>query len=231
MTAIRVLLVDDHPVVRKGMRAMLEIESAIEVVGECSNGQEALAQYETLRPEVVLMDLVMPVMDGVEAIRQIRAAHPEARILVLTSFSSDDKVFAAIHAGAAGYLLKDSDPDDLLRAIEQVQRGESSLHPTIARKLLNELVQPVQSKPSSDEALTEREQEVLTYVAQGLNNQEIAEKMVVSKATVHSHVSRILSKLQLDSRTQAALYAIRAGYITVAPDAPPARNARSQPKG
>ena len=216
MEKIRVLLVDDHPVVRRGMAAMLGTETDIEVVGECSNGQEAVDRYPALQPDVVLMDLVMPVMDGVEAIRRLLAMDSRARILVLTSFTSDDKVFAAINAGAAGYLLKDSDPEDLIRAIHQVHRGESSLHPAIARKLLAELSQPPAPKEKGDE-LTEREKEVLTYIAQGLSNQEIAEKLVVSRATLHTHVSRILAKLQLDSRTQAALYAIREGYITINP--------------
>ncbi len=213
METIRILLADDHPVVRKGIRAMLESEEGMEVVGECADGGQAVRQYAALRPDVTLMDLVMPQMDGIEAIRRILEVDPSARILVLTSFSTDDKVFAALHAGAAGYLLKDSDPDDLLRAIRQVYRGESSLHPAVARKLLSEMTQP--RPPAESDPLTEREKEVLALVAQGLSNQEIAEKMVVSKATVHSHVSRILAKLQLDSRTQAALYAIQKGYITL----------------
>lgn len=213
MEMIRILLVDDHPVVRKGIRAMLESEEGMEVVGECADGGQAVRQYAALRPDVTLMDLVMPQMDGIEAIRRILEVDPSARILVLTSFSTDDKVFAALHAGAAGYLLKDSDPDDLLRAIRQVYRGESSLHPAVARKLLSEMIQP--RPPAESDPLTEREKEVLALVAQGFSNQEIAEKMVVSKATVHSHVSRILAKLQLDSRTQAALYAIQKGYITL----------------
>ncbi len=213
METIRILLADDHPVVRKGIRAMLESEEGMEVVGECADGGQAVRQYAALRPDVTLMDLVMPQVDGIEAIRRILEVDPSARILVLTSFSTDDKVFAALHAGAAGYLLKDSDPDDLLRAIRQVYRGESSLHPAVARKLLSEMTQP--RPPAESDPLTEREKEVLALVAQGLSNQEIAEKMVVSKATVHSHVSRILAKLQLDSRTQAALYAIQKGYITL----------------
>lgn len=214
MAKIRILIVDDHPVVRKGMRAMLETEPDLEVVGEGKNGVEAVDLFRQTHPDVLLLDLVMPQMDGIEAIQQIRAADPGARILVLTSFTSNDKVFAAIKAGAAGYMLKDSDPDDLLRAIHQVHRGESSLHPAIAHKLLAEMAHPAEAK-SATEALTEREKEVLTYLAQGLSNNQIAEKMVVSRATVHTHVNRILSKLQLDSRTQAALYAIRSGYITI----------------
>jgi len=218
MTGIRILLVDDHPVVRKGIRAMLDTVDEMEVVGECANGREAVQAYESLLPEVVLMDLVMPVMDGVEAIQAIRAKHPRARILVLTSFTTDDKVFAAINAGASGYLLKDSDPEDLVRAIFQVQRGESSLHPAIARRLLAELSHTTAAEKPRVEQLTEREKEVLAYLAQGLTNQEIAEKLVVSRATVHSHVSRILGKLNLDSRTQAALYAVREGYVTLPAD-------------
>lgn len=214
MQKIRILIVDDHPVVRKGMRAMLESEPDLEITGEAKNGAEALEQYKAARPDVILMDLVMPVMDGIEAIQTIRAFDPRARILVLTSFTSDEKVFAAIRAGAAGYMLKDSDPEDLLRAIHQVHRGESSLHPAIAHKVLAELAHPPEPKARA-EALTEREKEVLGYIAQGMNNNQIAEKMVVSRATVHSHVNRILSKLQLDSRTQAALYAVRSGYITI----------------
>jgi NarL family two-component system response regulator LiaR len=216
MPTIRILIADDHPVVRKGMRAMLETEPDLEVVGEAKNGAEAVEQYAQTAPDVVLMDLVMPGVDGIEAIQQIRAANPRARIMVLTSFTSDEKVFAAIRAGAAGYMLKDSDPDDLLRAIHQVYRGESSLHPAIAHKVLAELAHPTESKPQV-ETLTEREKEVLSYIAQGLNNNQIAEKLVVSRATVHSHVNRILTKLQLDSRTQAALYAVRSGYLTIAP--------------
>lgn len=216
MPTIRILIADDHPVVRKGMRAMLETEPDLEVIGEAKNGAEAVEQYRQMAPDVVLMDLVMPGVDGIEAIQQIRAADPRARIMVLTSFTSDEKVFAAIRAGAAGYMLKDSDPDDLLRAIHQVYRGESSLHPAIAHKVLAELAHPAESKPQV-ETLTEREKEVLSYIAQGMNNNQIAEKLVVSRATVHSHVNRILTKLQLDSRTQAALYAVRSGYLTIAP--------------
>lgn len=211
---IRLLLVDDHIVVRKGIIAMLDTEPDLTVVGECSNGQEAIDAYDRLKPDVVLMDLVMPVLDGVEAIRAIKKSHPKARILVLTSFTSDERVFAAIEAGATGYLLKDSDPVDLVKSIHQVYKGESSLHPMIARKLLNELTQQSSKKKNSEEDLTEREIEVLKYIARGLSNQDIAEQMVVSKPTVHTHVSNILSKLQLSNRTQAALFAIREGYIT-----------------
>jgi NarL family two-component system response regulator LiaR len=214
---IRVLVVDDHVVVRRGIRALLATETDIEVVGEAENGREAVAETENLQPDVTLMDLVMPEMDGIEAIRRITARQPEARILVLTSFAADDKVFPAIKAGALGYLLKDSSPEELVGAIHQVYRGESSLHPTIARKLLQELSQPAH-EPRTLEPLTEREVEVLKLVAQGRSNQEIAEALVISEATARTHVSNILRKLHLASRTQAALYALREGLASLDED-------------
>jgi len=216
---IRVLIADDHAIVRKGIRALLATEPDIEVAGEAENGQEAVAQAETLQPDVILMDLVMPEMDGIEAIRRITARQPSASILVLTSFAADDKVFPAIKAGALGYLLKDSGPEELVQAIRQVYQGESSLHPTIARKLLQELSRPPEpsTAPDSDlvDPLTEREVEVLRLVAQGQSNREIADQLIISEATVRTHVSNILSKLHLASRTQAALYALREGLASL----------------
>jgi NarL family two-component system response regulator LiaR len=211
---IRILVTDDHAIIRKGIRAMLEIVPDMEVVGEAADGQTGVAQAAALRPDVILMDLVMPEMDGIEAIRQIKVQQPEARILVLTSFAGDDKVFPAIKAGALGYHLKDSDPEDLVQAIRQVHRGEASLHPMIARKLLQELARPLEQPPTPD-PLTQRELEVLRLVAQGLDNQEIADRLVISEATVRTHVSNILSKLHLASRTQAALYALREGLASL----------------
>jgi NarL family two-component system response regulator LiaR len=213
-SAIRVLVADDHAIVRKGIRALLATEPDIEVVGEVENGQEAVAEADRLRPDVILMDLVMPEMDGIEAIRRITAHQSEARILVLTSFAADDKVFPAIKAGALGYLLKDSSPGELVQAIHQVYRGESSLHPTIARKLLQELSRPSE-RPPTPEPLTEREVEVLRLVARGQSNREIADQLVISGATVRTHVSNILGKLHLASRTQAALYALREGLASL----------------
>jgi NarL family two-component system response regulator LiaR len=213
-SAIRVLVADDHAIVRKGIRALLATEPDIEVVGEVENGQEAVAEADRLRPDVILMDLVMPEMDGIEAIRRITAHQSEARILVLTSFAADDKVFPAIKAGALGYLLKDSSPGELVQAIHQVYRGESSLHPTIARKLLQELSRPSE-RPPTPEPLTEREVEVLRLVARGQSNREIADQLVISEATVRTHVSNILGKLHLASRTQAALYALREGLASL----------------
>ena len=211
---IRVLVVDDHAIVRKGICALLATEKEIEVVGEAKEGQEAVSKTARLRPEVVLMDLVMPGMDGLEAIRRILAGQPEVRILVLTSFAGDDKVFAAIRAGALGYLLKDSGPEELIQAIKQVHGGQSSLHPTIARRLLQELSHG-SDRPAKAETLTERELEVLRLVAKGQSNDEIARHLSISEATVRTHVSNVLAKLSLDSRTQAALYALREGLASL----------------
>ena len=213
---IKVLISDDQAIVRKGIRALLVTEPNIEVVGEAENGNEAVSQTEKLKPDVILMDLVMPEMDGVEAIRRITARQPEARILVLTSFATDDKVFPAIKAGALGYLLKDSSPEELVQAIRQVQRGEPSLHPTIARRVLQELSHPsMRDEPPTPEPLTERELEVLRLVARGLSNQQIADKLMISEATVRTHVSNILNKLHLASRIQAALYALQEGLASL----------------
>jgi NarL family two-component system response regulator LiaR len=211
---IRVLICDDHQVVRQGIRAFLSTRSGIAVVAEASDGAEAITLARQLRPDVILMDLLMPNVDGIEAVRQIRAEQPDARILVLTSFATDDQVFPAIKAGALGYLLKDSSPTELVEAISQVYRGESSLHPSVARKLLQELSRPPKQEPTVD-PLTEREVEVLRLVAQGRSNQEIANELVVSEGTVRTHVSSILSKLHLASRTQAALYALRTGLASL----------------
>jgi len=211
---IKILIVDDQMIVRKGIRALLSTEPDFQVIGEAENGREAIAETERLNPDVIVMDLVMPELDGIEATRQIVAHHPEVRILVLTSFATDDKVFPAIKAGALGYLLKDSTPEALVQAIHQVHRGESSLHPTIARKLLQELARPPKRPPTS-EPLTEREVVVLRLIAQGLSNQEIALDLVISEATVRTHVSNILGKLHLASRTQAALYALREGLASL----------------
>jgi NarL family two-component system response regulator LiaR len=223
---IRVLIVDDHPIVRDGLRTLMMTKPDMEVVGEASNGREAVSKVQRLQPDVILMDLVMPEMDGIEAIRQIIAGRPDARILVLTSFAADDKVFPAIKAGAMGYLLKDSGSEDLVRAIHQVYRGESSLHPKIARKLLQEMSRSPEPEPPAPgpavevseppvEPLTERELQVLRLVARGWSNREIADELVVTEGTVRAHVSNILGKLHLASRTQATLYALREGLASL----------------
>jgi NarL family two-component system response regulator LiaR len=212
---IRVLVADDHTIVRKGICALLNTEPQIEVVGEAKDGAEAVELTRRFRPDIVLMDLVMPGMDGLEAIRCIAADQPAVRILVLTSFAGDDKVLAAIRSGALGYLLKDSGPEELVQAIRQVHCGQSSLHPTIARRLLHQLCRAPDKAGDRAEALTERETEVLKLVAQGRSNCEIADRLSISEATVRTHVSNILAKLDLSSRTQAALFALREGLVTL----------------
>jgi NarL family two-component system response regulator LiaR len=214
---IRVLIVDDHTIVRKGIRALLTEIVGLEVVGEAADGQEAIVQADRLRPDVILMDLGMPRMDGIEATRQIKTRQPESRVLVMTSFATDEKVLPAIKAGALGYLLKESAPADLVQAIHQIYHGESSLHPVIARKVLQEIAHPPDRPPTTD-PLTEREAEVLRLVAQGLDNQDIAEKLHVSAPTVRTHVSNIMGKLYLANRVQAALYALREGLTSLGAD-------------
>jgi len=212
--SIRVFIAEDHAIVRKGIRSLLSMEQDIEVVGEASNGREAVEQASELNPDVILMDLVMPELDGIQAIQQIKAQQPEAKILVLTSFATDDKIFPAIKAGALGYLLKDSDPAELVLAIRQVNAGECSLHPIIARKVLQELNLSPKPPPAA-QPLTEREVEVLRMVAQGKSNKQIADELVISLGTVRAHLSNILGKLHLASRTQATLYALREGLASL----------------
>jgi len=209
---IRILICDDHAVVRAGLRALIEAKPDMELVGEAADGVAAVEKARELRPDVILMDLVMPRKDGIEAIRDIKRENSQARILVLTSFSEDDQAFPAIKAGAMGYIIKDSLPEELLEAIRDIHQGQPSLHPAIARRLMQELGQAGAS-PSPIELLTEREIEVLKLVARGLTNQEIADKLVVSKRTVDSHINSILAKLRMTNRTQAALYALREGLV------------------
>lgn len=207
---IRILIADDHAIVREGLRALFATEPDFELVGEAADGQEAVAKFRATKPDIILLDMLMPRKDGLRAIDEIMNEDPDAHILVLTSFAEDDRVFPAIKTGALGYLLKDSSPQELLQAIRNVYRGEASLHPTIARKLMRELNQPPSLPPTND-PLTEREVDVLRLVAQGLSNNDIAEQLVVSERTVRTHVSHILDKLHLANRTQMALYAVREG--------------------
>lgn len=211
---IRVLLADDHNVVRGGIRVLIESEEGIEVIDEAADGVEAVLKARSLNPDVILLDLQMPRKTGIEAIEEIKQENPTAKILVLTSYSDDDKVFAAIKAGALGYLLKESSTQELIQAIRDVYHGESSLHPIIARKLIRELNRP-SLLPPADEPLTEREVEVLILVARGLPNQDIANSLYISERTVRTHVSNMLSKLHLANRTQAALYALKEGLVTL----------------
>ena len=214
---IRILVVDDHTVVRKGLQALIATEPGMVMVGEAATGQEAVELARRLQPDVVLVDLVMPVMDGIQAIAAITRAHPRIRILALTSFAEEDKVYPAIKAGALGYLLKDASPEQLLQAIRDVYRGVPTLDSSLAFKLIQEIQRPTEL-PMSPEPLSEREVEVLRLVAQGLSNQEIADRLCISERTVRNHVGNILNKLHLANRTQAALYALRQGIASL--DAP-----------
>ncbi len=214
---ISILIADDHAVVRQGLRALIDTEPGMMLVGEAQDGIEAVLKARALHPDVILLDMVMPRQGGLETIKQIKVEWPDTRILVLTSFAEDEKVFPAIKAGALGYILKDSSPGQLLQAIRDVYRGESSLHPTIARKLILELNQEPE-QPLTEDPLTEREVDVLQQVAQGLSNQQIAENLVLSERTVRAHVSHILDKLHIANRTQAALYALRKGISNLEAD-------------
>lgn len=212
--AIRILVVDDHEVVRKGIAAILETEPDVELAGEATTGAEAVSRCVDLRPDVVLMDLVMPDLDGIEATRRVKAQEDPPRVLVLTSFATDDKVYPAIQAGADGYLLKDSGSETLLEAIRSVHQGRTSLHPEITKKILHRLARGPE-ETQGQEQLTPREVEVLRLVAQGLSNQQIADRLVVSEPTVRTHMTSILGKLHLASRTQAALYALQHGIASL----------------
>jgi two-component system, NarL family, response regulator LiaR len=214
--AIRLLIVDDHPIVRKGLRALMEDQPDIQLVGEAADGQEAVARTRECRPDVILLDLMMPGRDGLYAIGEIKREQPDARILVLTSYFEDDQVFPAIKAGAQGYLLKDSPPQELLQAIRDIARGQSALHPAIALKVIRELNHPADLPPTAD-PLTARELDVLTLLGQGMSNAEIAKRLTISERTVGTHISNILGKLHLASRTQAALYALRQGLARLDP--------------
>jgi NarL family two-component system response regulator LiaR len=220
---IRILLVDDHAVVRQGLRTYLELQEDMQVVGEGSSGGEAVDLAARLMPDVIVLDLVMPGMDGVEATRRILEREPRARVLILTSFGDDDKIFPAIRAGAQGYLLKDIPPNELVQAVRAAHLGKVQLHPEIARTLMaavatREPAPPAATSqaPAPPDDLTEREFEVLNLIAAGLNNRQIADKLVISEKTVKTHVSSILGKLHVEDRTQAAVYALRHG---LAPDA------------
>lgn len=205
---IRVLLVDDHTVVRRGLRLAFDLEPDLRVVGEAANGQEAIAQVALLEPDVVVMDLLMPVLNGVEATRAIRRAHPDVEVVALTSVLEDRLVVDVVEAGAAGYMLKETRPDELFEAVRAAARGEVRLDPRAQQRLVREM-----RSESNREALTERELEVLKLLAGGASNKGIAQALDIAEATVKSHVSNLLGKLDMKSRTQAALYALREGLI------------------
>ena len=209
---IKVLIVDDHQVVRQGLRTFLELQDDVIVTGEASDGLEAVEMVRQHKPDVVLMDLVMPRLDGISAMRQVMALGLSTRVIALTSFTEDDQVFPAIQAGASGYLLKDVSPEDLVEAIRAAHRGEATLHPDITRKLMEKVARPAVPEIQVED-LTQRELEVTRLVAQGRSNHEIAQELVISEKTVKSHVSNILGKLHLDDRTQLAIYAIKKGLV------------------
>jgi NarL family two-component system response regulator LiaR len=206
---IRVLIVDDHAVVREGLRTFLGLQDGIEVVGEAADGEEAVRRAGALRPDVILMDLVMPRLDGVGAMRELRRVLPSSRVIVLTSFAEDDRLLPAIQAGAAGYLLKNVQPRELARAIRAAHAGEALLDPAVAARLVEAIAQPAGEAPP--DRLTPREREVLALLGRGLSNKRIALELGVAEKTVKTHVGHVLAKLGVADRTQAALYAVRAG--------------------
>ena len=213
MNQIRVLIADDHAVVRKGIQMIIGTEPTIQVVGEAKNGSEAVCQAQRLQPDVILLDLVMPDIGGLEALIEIKRCHPNIKIIVLTTFEDDHRIQAALEAGADGYLLKDADGEALLRAIQAVQLGEMPLHPRVARQLFVGRTGYFDT-PQIDQ-LTEREKEVLQLLAKGLSNRDVAQRLSLSEGTVKIHVSNILGKLQVSSRTEAAMLAIQQGLVSV----------------
>ncbi len=210
---ITILLVDDHSVVRRGVRAFLETQPDLMVVGEAKNGTEALSAVSEFAPDVVLMDLIMPGMDGVEATRQVKQTSPRTQIIILTSYHQDEHIFPAIRAGALSYVLKDIDPPGLAEAIRKAAVGEAVLHPRVAARVVQELHGSRTDDFNPFTELSERELEVLKLIADGMSNSDIAEQLIISEKTVKSHVSNILSKLHLADRTQAAVYAWREGIV------------------
>jgi NarL family two-component system response regulator LiaR len=212
LATIRVLIADDHAVVRQGLRTFLELQDDIEVVADACDGEEAVAAALDDRPDVVLMDLVMPGVDGIEATRRILSERPGTRVIALTSFLDDDKVMPAVRAGAAGYLLKDVEPDELVRAIQTVNDGGALLHPAVTARLMREVAED-ERDAESDGNLTAREREVLALVARGLPNKLIARELGIAEKTVKAHMTSILAKLGVTDRTQAALLAVRRGWV------------------
>jgi DNA-binding NarL/FixJ family response regulator len=206
---IRVLLVDDHAVVREGLRAFLELQDGIEVVGEAGDGSEGVAAAERLRPDVILMDLVMPRLDGVGAMRELRRRLPSARVIVLTSFTDEEKLLPALQAGAAGYLLKNAEPRELARAVRAAHAGEALLDTTVAARLLESIAEPPGEE--TRDPLTPREREVLALIGRGYANKRIALELGIAEKTVKTHVGHVLAKLGVSDRTQAALQAAKAG--------------------
>ncbi|MWC27781.1 response regulator [Paenibacillus sp. MMS18-CY102] len=214
---IKLLLADDHAMVRKGLQMFLSMQSDLQVIGEASNGQETIERAAELAPDMILMDLNMPILDGIEVTKRLKQSHPHVKVIVLTSFSDEAHVLPAIRAGAKGYLLKDIEPDELVRAIRRVWQGQVELHPDAASRLMNILAEPASNKDDPDEAalrlseLTKREHEVLRLIATGMSNKEIGDSLSITEKTVKTHVSHVLEKLGFSDRTQAAIFAVKQG--------------------
>jgi DNA-binding NarL/FixJ family response regulator len=215
MQSIRIIIADDHTVVRKGTRQILEEEEGFEVIGEAANGEEAVKLAADLKPDIVIMDISMPVLDGIEATKRIKAIIPDTAVLILSVYDDDEFVFTLLEAGAAGYLLKDASGQDIIRAIRAILRGESVLHPVIARKVMNRFFPVASEKKEPAKVLGEREMEVLLLASKAFSNQEIADKLGLSLHTIEAHMRHIFSKLQVSSRTEAVLFALKKGWITV----------------
>ena len=210
---IRILLADDHAVVREGLRTFLELQGDMQIVGEAADGEEAVRQAEILKPDVVLMDLVMPRLDGVGAMRELRHRLPQTRVIVLTSFTDEERILPAIQAGAAGYLLKNVEPQELARAVRAAHDGQALIDPSIAARLVEAIAQPAGEEPR-DNALTRREQDVLELIGRGMSNKRIALELGLSEKTVKTHVGHVLHKLGVADRTEAAVLALRTGLLS-----------------
>ena len=216
MGKIRIVIADDHAVVRQGTRSLLEREKDLEVVGEAGDGEEAVKLIEELRPDVAILDIAMPKLNGIEVTRRIKPKCPSTAVLILSAYDDDEYVFALLEAGAAGYLLKDVDSREVVKAVRAVHAGESVLHPVIARKVLDRFVSPAakvgEEKPSVE--MSEREMEVLKLAARGMNNQDIANKLFISMRTVQGHLTSIFNKLSVGSRTEAIFQAVKRGWLS-----------------
>jgi len=215
MGKIKVLLAEDHVIVREGVRELIQHEPDMEVIGEASDGEEAIELADKLRPDVVIMDIAMPKLNGIEATKRIKALHPTTAVLILTAYDNDQYIFALVEAGAAGYLLKNVRGRELIDAVRAVYAGESVLYPTVARRILDRLKSPTPTESQTIESLSGRETEVLKFAAKGISNKDIAQQLFISPRTVQVHLGNIFNKLGVASRTEAVLYGLRRGWLTL----------------
>jgi DNA-binding NarL/FixJ family response regulator len=215
MSDIRIVIADDHTVVRQGTRQILEQEPDLQVVGEASNGDEAMQLVTSLEPDIAIVDISMPIFDGIAVTKRIKETKPNTAVLILSNYDNDEYVFALLEAGAAGYLLKDASAQDIINAVRAIRRGEAVLHPIIARKVMNRFLNTMGEKKESTKVLGEREMEVLNLASKSLSNREIADQLGLSLHTIEAHMRNIFSKLQVSSRTEAVLYALRQGWISI----------------